>query len=152
MSKNNKAIICGGCFWGIEENFRTKPGIISTEVGYTGGKTDSPTYESVCSGKTGHAECVQLIFDKNIITYEKIIDLFFKMHDPTQKDMQFPDIGTQYRSEIFFVDEEQKTIAINVRDKFNKLLDNKVVTNINPLTEFFRAEEYHQKYIEKNRK
>lgn len=152
MNKNNKAIICGGCFWGIEENFRTKPGIISTEVGYTGGKTDSPTYESVCSGKTGHAECVQLIFDKNIISYEKIIDLFFKMHDPTQKDMQFPDIGTQYRSEIFFVDEEQKTIAINVRDKFNKLLDNKVVTNINPLTEFFRAEEYHQKYIEKNRK
>ena len=152
MNKNNKAIICGGCFWGIEENFRTKPGIISTEVGYTGGKTNSPTYESVCSGKTGHAECVQLIFDKNIISYEKIIDLFFKMHDPTQKDMQFPDIGTQYRSEIFFVDEEQKTIAINVRDKFNKLLDNKVVTNINPLTEFFRAEEYHQKYIEKNRK
>ena len=152
MNKNNKAIICGGCFWWIEENFRTKPGIISTEVGYTGGKTDSPTYESVCSGKTGHAECVQLIFDKNIISYEKIIDLFFKMHDPTQKDMQFPDIGTQYRSEIFFVDEEQKTIAINVRDKFNKLLDNKVVTNINPLTEFFRAEEYHQKYIEKNRK
>ena len=152
MNKNNKAIICGGCFWGIEENFRTKPGIISTEVGYTGGKTDSPTYESVCSGKTGHAECVQLIFDKNIISYEKIIDLFFKMHDPTQKDMQFPDIGTQYRSEIFFVDEEQKTIAINVRDKFNKFLDNKVVTNINPLTEFFRAEEYHQKYIEKNRK
>ena len=152
MSENNKAIICGGCFWSIEENFRTKPGIISTEVGYTGGKTDNPTYESVCSGKTGHAECVQLIFDKNIISYEKIIDLFFKMHDPTQKDMQFPDIGTQYRSEIFFVDEEQKTIAINVRDKFNKLLDNKVVTNINPLTEFFRAEEYHQKYIEKNRK
>ena len=152
MSENNKAIICGGCFWSIEENFRTKPGIISTEVGYTGGKTDSPTYESVCSGKTGHAECVQLIFDKNIISYEKIIDLFFKMHDPTQKDMQFPDIGTQYRSEIFFVDEEQKTIAINVRDKFNNLLDNKVVTNINPLTEFFRAEEYHQKYIEKNRK
>ena len=152
MNKNNKAIICGGCFWGVEENFRTKPGIISTEVGYTGGKTDSPTYESVCSGKTGHAECVQIIFDKNIISYEKIIDLFFKMHDPTQKDMQFPDIGTQYRSEIFFVDEEQKTIAINVRDKFNKLLDNKVVTNINPLTEFFRAEEYHQKYIEKNRK
>ncbi len=152
MSENNKAIICGGCFWSIEENFRTKPGIISTEVGYTGGKTDSPTYESVCSGKTGHAECVQLIFDKNIISYEKIIDLFFKMHDPTQKDMQFPDIGTQYRSEIFFVNEEQKTIAINVRDKFNKLLDNKVVTNINPLTEFFRAEEYHQKYIEKNRK
>ncbi len=152
MSENNKAIICGGCFWSIEENFRTKPGIISTEVGYTGGKTDSPTYESVCSGKTGHAECVQLIFDKNIISYEKIIDLFFKMHDPTQKDMQFPDIGTQYRSEIFFVNEEQKTIAINVRDKFNKLLDNRVVTNINPLTEFFRAEEYHQKYIEKNRK
>ncbi len=77
MSKNNKAIICGGCFWSIEENFKTKPGIISTEVGYTGGKTDSPTYKSVCSGNTGHAECVKLIFDKNIISYEKILDLFF---------------------------------------------------------------------------
>mgnify|MGYP001277584562 FL=1 len=151
MSKNNKAIICGGCFWSIEENFKTKPGIISTEVGYTGGKTDSPTYKSVCSGNTGHAECVKLIFDKNIISYEKILDLFFKMHDPTQKDMQFPDIGTQYRSEIFFVDEEQKIIATTIKDKFNKLLGGKVVTNINPLSKFFRAEEYHQKYIEKNR-
>ena len=147
MNKNNKAIICGGCFWGIEENFRTKPGIISTEVGYTGGKTDSPTYESVCSGKTGHAECVQLIFDKNIISYEKIIDLFFKMHDPTQKDMQYPDIGTQYRSEIFFTNLDQKKIALKVRAKFNDLLNNKVVTNINPLTTYSVAETYHQKYI-----
>jgi len=152
MSNLNKAIICGGCFWGIEENFRTKPGVISTEVGYAGGKKPNATYEEVCSGETGHAECVSITFDEKIISYEKILDLFFKMHDPTQKDMQFPDIGTQYRSEIFFVDEDQKTIAINIRDKFNKLLDNKVVTNINPLTEFFRAEEYHQKYIEKNRK
>ena len=141
-----------GVFGGIEENFRTKPGIISTEVGYAGGQNSNTSYEEVCTGTTGHAECVKLTFDKKIISYEKVLDLFFKMHDPTQKDMQFPDIGTQYRSEIFFVDEEQKTIAINVRDKFNKLLDNKVVTNINPLTEFFRAEEYHQKYIEKNRK
>ena len=141
-----------GCFWGPEENFKNKPGIIDTEVGYAGGHNPIVSYEEVCKGNTGHAEVVRLTFDEKIISFKKILDLFFKMHDPTQKDMQFPDIGTQYRSEIFFVNEEQKTIAINVRDKFNKLLDNKVVTNINPLTEFFRAEEYHQKYIEKNRK
>ncbi len=151
MNKNNKAIICGGCFWGIEENFRTKPGIISTEVGYTGGKTDSPTYESVCSGKTGHAECVQLIFDRNIISYEKIIDLFFKMHDPTQKDMQFPDVGTQYRSEIFYEDEKQKQDALEVLKEFNEKLDGKIQTNISKIKNYNKAEEYHQKYIEKNR-
>tara|TARA_B100000886_G_scaffold340167_2_gene308240 strand:+ start:330 stop:788 length:459 start_codon:yes stop_codon:yes gene_type:complete len=149
MSDNNKAIICGGCFWGIEENFRTKPGIISTEVGYAGGQSKNTNYEAVCTGKTGHAECVKITFDTKIISYEKILDIFFKMHDPTQKDMQYPDVGTQYRSEIFFLDEKQKKTAEMVKEKFNKLLNNKVETNINPLTTYVVAEEYHQKYIQK---
>ena len=152
MTNLRKAIICGGCFWGIEENFRTKPGIISTEVGYAGGNSNNTSYEDVCSGKTGHAECVKLTYDEKLISYEKILDLFFKMHDPTQKDMQYPDIGTQYRSEIFYVDEIQKKIALMEKNKFNNLHNNKVVTNINPLSTYVKAEEYHQKYIfKKNR-
>ena len=152
MNELKKAYFAAGCFWGIEENFRTKPGIISTEVGYAGGKDENVNYEKVCKGNTGHAETVKIEFDEKIISYEKIIDLFFKMHDPTQKDMQYPDIGTQYRSEIFFIDEKQKKIASAVKDKFNKLLSGKVVTNINPLTTYVVAEDYHQKYIMKNRK
>ena len=152
MSKINKAIVCGGCFWGIEENFRTKPGVISTEVAYAGGLKNHTTYEEVCSGNTGHAEAVQITFDENIVSYEKILDLFFKMHDPTQKDMQYPDIGTQYRSEIFYYNQEQKKTANSVKKRFNDLLNGKVVTNINPLTTYVKAEEYHQKYIlKKNR-
>ena len=147
MNDKNKAIICGGCFWGIEENFRTKPGIISTEVGYAGGKSNITTYEEVCSGLTGHAECVKLFFDEKLISYEKILELFFKMHDPTQKDMQYPDIGTQYRSEIFYINEDQKKIANTVKEKFNMMLNNKVVTKINQLTTYVKAEDYHQKYI-----
>ena len=152
MNELKKAYCAAGCFWGVEENFRTKPGIISTEVGYAGGKDENVNYEKVCKGNTGHAETVKIEFDENIISYEKILDLFFKMHDPTQKDMQYPDVGTQYRSEIFFIDEKQKKIASAVKDKFNKLLSGKVVTNINPLTTYVVAEDYHQKYIMKNRK
>ena len=152
MNKLKKAYVCGGCFWGIEENFRTKPGIISTEVGYAGGKNQNVSYEEVCKGNTGHAETVKIEFDEKIISYEKILDLFFKMHDPTQKDMQYPDVGPQYRSEIFYIDEEQKKIASVVKEKFNKTLDGRVVTNINPLTTYVAAEDYHQKYIMKNRR
>ena len=152
MSELKKAYCAGGCFWGIEENFRTKPGIVSTEVGYAGGKDENVSYEKVCKGNTGHAETVKIEFDEKIISYEKILDLFFKMHDPTQKDMQYPDVGPQYRSEIFYVDEEQKNIASAVKDKFNKTLSGKVVTNINPLTTYIAAEDYHQKYIMKNRR
>ena len=151
MSNLDKAIICGGCFWGIEENFRTKPGIISTEVGYAGGQNSNTSYEEVCTGTTGHAECVKLTFDKKIISYEKVLDLFFKMHDPTQKDMQFPDVGTQYRSEIFYENEIQKQEASEVLDEFNKKLDGKIQTNISKIKNYCKAEEYHQKYFEKNR-
>ena len=151
MSNLDKAIICGGCFWGIEENFRTKPGIISTEVGYAGGQNSNTSYEEVCTGTTGHAECVKLTFDKKIISYEKVLDLFFKMHDPTQKDMQFPDVGTQYRSEIFYEDDKQKQEALEVLKEFNEKLDGKIQTNISKIKNYNKAEEYHQKYIEKNR-
>ena len=97
-----KCTLALGCFWKPEENFKNKPGILETEVGYAGGNSEQTTYEDVCTGKTGHAEVVRLTFDENIISFKKILDLFFKMHDPTQKDMQYPDVGTQYRSEIFY--------------------------------------------------
>ncbi len=141
-----------GCFWGPEESFKSKPGIIETEVGYAGGTSTKVTYEEVCTGSTGHAEVVRLTFDENVISFKKILDLFFKMHDPTQKDMQYPDIGTQYRSEIFYENEKQKQEAFEVLDEFNKKLDGKIQTNISEIKNYCKAEEYHQKYIEKNRR
>ena len=141
-----------GCFWKPEEKFRTQKGVIATEVGYAGGQNSKVTYEEVCQGNTGHAETVKLSFDENILSFENILELFFKMHDPTQKDMQFPDVGTQYRSEIFYENEQQKEIANKVKEKFNKVFNNKIETNISPIKNYCRAEEYHQKYIEKTRR
>ena len=139
-----------GCFWKPEEQFKNIKGILATEVGYAGGYKSKVTYEEVCQGNTGHAEVIKLSFDTNIISIEKILELFFKLHDPTQKDMQFPDVGTQYRSEIFFLDDEQKIIAekvkINLNDKYKK----KIVTNISKEKNYCKAEDYHQKYIQKN--
>ena len=146
-----KCTLALGCFWKPEENFKNKPGIIETEVGYAGGKIPNVTYEEVCTGKTGHAEVIKLTYDEKIISFKKILDLFFKMHDPTQKDMQYPDIGTQYRSEIFYENEMQKKEASEVLDEFNKKLDGKIQTNISKIKNYCKAEEYHQKYIEKNR-
>ena len=147
-----KCTLALGCFWKPEENFKNKPGIIETEVGYAGGLSDKVTYEEVCKGDTGHAEVVRLTFDEKLISFKKILDLFFKMHDPTQKDMQYPDVGTQYRSEIFYESEQQKKIANKVKEKFNKILNNKIETNISPIKNYCKAEEYHQKYIEKTRR
>ena len=141
-----------GCFWKPEENFKDKPGIIETEVGYAGGINPNVTYEEVCSGKTGHAEVVRIIYDDKIISFKKILDLFFKMHDPTQKDMQLPDIGTQYRSEIFYENEQQKNEAEEVLNKKNDELNGKLQTNISKIKNYCKAEDYHQKYIEKNRR
>ena len=138
-----------GCFWKPEENFKDKPGIIETEVGYAGGINPNVSYEEVCSGNTGHAEVVRIIYDDKIISFKKILDLFFKMHDPTQKDMQFPDVGTQYRSEIFYENDEQKKIAFEVLNEMNKNLNGKIQTNISELKNYCKAEEYHQKYLEK---
>ena len=144
-----KCTLAMGCFWGPEENFKNKPGILHTEVGYAGGNSSQTTYEEVCAGNTGHAEVVKLTFDENIITFKKILDLFFKMHDPTQKDMQYPDVGTQYRSEIFYLNDKQKIIAEEVLKDTNERLSGKVVTKISLLKNYCTAEEYHQKYLEK---
>ena len=146
-----KCTLALGCFWKPEDNFKNKAGIIETEVGYAGGKNSSTTYEEVCSGKTGHAEVVRLTFDEKLITYEKILDLFFKMHDPTQKDMQYPDIGTQYRSEIFYENNEQKILATKTKEKLSQQFNNKIVTNISKIKNYCKAEEYHQKFMEKKR-
>ena len=146
-----KCTLALGCFWKPEENFKNKPGIIQTEVGYAGGHNSKVTYGEVCTGNSGHAEVVQLTYDENIISYKKILDLFFKMHDPTQKDMQYPDVGTQYRSEIFYENETQKKEALEIFEEYNKKYDGKVQTNISEIKNYCRAEEYHQKYIEKNR-
>jgi len=146
-----KCTLALGCFWKPEENYKSKPGILETEVGYAGGDSGQSTYEEVCTGKTGHAEVVRLTFDENKISFKKILDLFFKMHDPTQKNMQFPDVGTQYRSEIFYENETQKQEAAEVLNEFNKKLDGKIQTNISKIRNYCKAEEYHQKYIKKNR-
>jgi len=146
-----KCTLALGCFWKPEENYKNKPGIIETEVGYAGGINARVTYEEVCSGNTGHAEVVRLKFDENIISFKKILDLFFKMHDPTQKDMQYPDVGTQYRSEIFYETDQQELEASKILDELNEKLDGKIQTNITKIKNYCKAEEYHQKYIEKNR-
>ena len=138
-----------GCFWGPEENFKNKLGIIATEVGYAGGNSPNVTYEEVCTGRTGHAEVVRLSYDEKKISFKKILDLFFKMHDPTQKDMQYPDVGTQYRSEIFYETDEEKKEAEEVLNEKNKEFNGKIQTNISKLKNYCKAEEYHQKYIEK---
>jgi peptide-methionine (S)-S-oxide reductase len=146
-----KCTLALGCFWKPEENFKDKPGIIETEVGYAGGEKLDVTYEQVCTGTTGHAEVIKLSFDEKIISYKKILDLFFKMHDPTQKNMQYPDVGTQYRSEIFYENDEQKKDADEALYEKNKLYNGKIVTNISKIVNYCKAEEYHQKYIEKNK-
>ena len=146
-----KCTLALGCFWKPEENFKNKPGILDTEVGYAGGNSEKTTYEEVCTGTTKHAEVVRLTFDENIISFKKILDLFFKLHDPTQKDMQYPDVGTQYRSEIFYETEDQKQEAFEILNEFNKKLDGKIQKNISAIKNYCKAEDYHQRYIEKNR-
>ena len=143
------AVLALGCFWGPEIKFSKIEGIIKTEVGYCGGKNPSTTYKEVCTGSTGHAEVVKLDFDEKIITYEKIIKIFFQIHDPTTLNSQGPDFGTQYRSEIFYLSDKQKEIANNVIEKMNSSLSGKVVTKSSLLKNYCPAEEYHQRYLEK---
>tara|TARA_B100001093_G_scaffold46143_1_gene39234 strand:- start:56 stop:505 length:450 start_codon:yes stop_codon:yes gene_type:complete len=146
-----KCTLALGCFWKPEENLKNKPGIINTEVGYAGGEKSNVTYQEICEGNSGHAEVVRLTFDEKIISFRKILDLFFEMHDPTQKDMQYPDIGKQYRSEIFYENESQKKDAEEILVKKNYSFNNKIQTNISKIKNYCKAEEYHQKYIEKNK-
>ena len=144
-----KAILALGCFWGPEEKLRKIKGIISTEVGYCGGNNPKVTYEDVCKGSTGHAEVVKLEFDENIILYEDIIRFFFDFHDATQINGQGPNIGTNYRSEIFYVSEDQKKTAEKILNKQNEKFSDKIATKISKEKNYCKAEEYHQKYIQK---
>ena len=144
------AILALGCFWGPEIKFSKIPGITKTEVGYCGGSRSITSYKEVCSGTTNHAEVVKLTFDPKQISYQEILNNFFNLHNPTTLNSQGPDFGTQYRSEIFYNDDNQKKIAIKVLEEFNKKLSGKVVTKISPITNYCKAEEYHQKYLEKN--
>ena len=143
------AVLALGCFWGPEIKFSKIDGIIKTEVGYCGGNSPSTTYKEVCTGDTNHAEVVKLDFDEKIITYEKILKTFFQIHDPTTLNSQGPDFGTQYRSEIFYLNDNQKKIAEKVLSDTNERLSGKVVTKISLLKNYCPAEEYHQKYLEK---
>ena len=143
------AILGLGCFWGPEIKFSKLDGIVKTEVGYCGGNTKETTYKEVCTGNTNHAEVVKLYFDQKIVSYEKILEFFFEIHDPTTLNSQGPDFGTQYRSEIFYLNDTQKTIADSIKQKVNKKLDDKVVTNISLVKNYCIAEEYHQRYLEK---
>ena len=143
------AVLALGCFWGPEIKFSKIEGIIKTEVGYCGGNSTTTTYKEVCTGSTNHAEVVKLDFDEKIITYEKILKIFFQIHDPTTLNSQGPDFGTQYRSEIFYLNNIQKITAEKVLKDVNKRLSNKVVTKITLLNNYCPAEEYHQKYLEK---
>ena len=143
------AVLALGCFWGPEIKFSKIDGIIKTEVGYCGGNSSTTTYKEVCTGKTNHAEVVKLDFDEKIITYEKILKIFFQIHDPTTLNSQGPDFGTQYRSEIFYINNFQKITAEKVLKDINERLSNKVVTKITLLNNYCPAEEYHQKYLEK---
>ena len=138
-----------GCFWGPEKKYGELDGIYRTEVGYCGGNSPNTNYREVCTGTTNHAEAVKLEFDPKVITYEQIIKRFFEFHDPTTLNSQGPDFGTQYRSEIFYLNEEQKNIAQKVIDEENLKLSGKVVTKLSELKNYCTAEEYHQKYLEK---
>ncbi len=146
-----KATFAAGCFWGVEANLRRVRGVIATAVGYTGGHLEDPTYKDVCTGKTGHAEAVDIVFDPAVVNYEQLIEVFWNIHDPTTPNRQGPDIGTQYRSVIFYHSEEQRSTAIASKErvqnsgKFKK----PIVTEIVPASTFYRAEEYHQQYFEK---
>ena len=144
------AVLALGCFWGPEKKFGKIEGIVETEVGYCGGKMPNVTYKEVCSGQTDHAEVVKLTFDSKKISYEKILEHFFEFHDPTTLNRQGLDIGTQYRSEIFYNNDEQKKISNSVIEKLNKKFNSKIVTKISENKNYTRAEEYHQKYLEKN--
>ena len=143
------AVLALGCFWGPEIKFSKIEGIIKTEVGYCGGNSPITNYKEVCTGDTNHAEVVKLDFDEKIITYEKILKTFFQIHDPTTLNSQGPDFGTQYRSEIFYLNDNQKKIAEKILKDTNERLSGKVVTKISLLRNYCPAEEYHQKYLEK---
>jgi peptide-methionine (S)-S-oxide reductase len=145
-----RATFAAGCFWGVEASFREIEGVVKTSVGYTGGRTEDPSYDRVCSGATGHAESVEVWFDPTVVSYDELLNAFWTMHDPTTPDRQGWDFGTQYRSAIFFRDPEQERLALASRDRRQETLRRPIVTEILPASTFYAAEEYHQRYIEKH--
>ncbi len=143
-------VLGAGCFWGVEQRFCETTGVVETEVGYCGGITSNPTYKEVCSGNTGHAEVVRVVFDDSIIGLDQVLSTFWDCHNPTTKNRQGPDIGSQYRSAIFYNSEDQKRTAIESLNLHQAKLDKKIVTEITKLEQFYPAEAYHQKYFQKN--
>ena len=150
--RRETAILAGGCFWGMEEIIRKLPGVVETTVGYSGGTVASPGYEQVSSGETGHAESVRIVFDPDKLSYAKLLDNFFRMHDPTTKNRQHGDVGTQYRSAIFYTSDEQRKVAEQVKAEFDHSgrFKQPIVTEISAATPFYTAEDYHQKYLVKH--
>jgi peptide-methionine (S)-S-oxide reductase len=144
-----KATFAAGCFWGVEATFQKINGVIKTTVGYMGGNLKNPTYEDVCTDKTGHSEVIRILYNPQKINFEQLLEIFWKIHDPTQLNRQGPDIGTQYKSAIFYHDEQQKKIVEESKNKEQKKHSKTIVTKIIPAEEFYPAEEYHQKYLEK---
>lgn len=149
--KEEKAFFAAGCFWHPEEIFSKIPGVVSTRVGYMGGKVKNPTYSKVCSTHTGHVETTEVIFNPKEISYEKLLDIFWNIHNPTTKDRQGFDIGSQYNSMIFYKSSSQKKEALKSKEERQKSMDRKIVTQIKKAPKFWPAEEYHQKYMEKHR-
>jgi peptide-methionine (S)-S-oxide reductase len=148
-----RAVFAAGCFWGVEAAFRKVRGVTATRVGYTGGTVEDPTYEQVCTGKTGHAEAVEVEYDPSLTSYEQLLDVFWGIHDPTTKNRQGPDVGSQYRSAIFYSDEAERDAALASAEALRqsgKLGKRPIVTQITPVSEFYPAEEYHQRYLEKH--
>jgi peptide-methionine (S)-S-oxide reductase len=144
-----KATFGAGCFWGVEADFRRLEGVTATAAGYEGGAVERPTYEQVCSNTTGHAEVVEVEFDPEVVSYEELVDLFWRLHDPTQINRQGPDIGTQYRSVIFAHDDDQAAAAKASKERAQQGFSKPIATQIVPAGSFWRAEEYHQRYLEK---
>lgn len=151
-SRTDKALLAGGCFWGVEDLFRSLAGVVSTEVGYTGGHTKNPVYENVKTGTTGHAEALLIEFNSTVISFEELLRFFFKMHDPTFKNRQGNDVGSQYRSAIFYFDAAQKQSAKKIIDEveLSGAWKNPLVTEVIEAGEFYPAESYHQDYLQKN--
>ena len=152
VQQHEMATLAGGCFWCLEAVFLELRGVERVESGYSGGSGTDPSYEDVCSGSTGHAEVVEITFDPSVISFRELLEVFFTIHDPTTLNRQGPDVGTQYRSAIFYHDESQREIAERVREELDASgrFSSKVVTEIKPVKEFYRAEEYHQRYFERN--
>jgi len=144
-----KATFGAGCFWGVEASFRELPGVVDAAVGYAGGTTDNPSYQAVCTDRTGHAEVVEVLFDPEKLSYEQLLDRFWSIHDPTTSNRQGPDVGSQYRSVIFFHSPEQEAAATRSKEAVQPRFKRPIVTDIEPAPAFWRAEEYHQRYLEK---